>query len=271
MDYLKEKPLLYAPSSSEFWDDQYISQNMLEAHLNPDFDGASRKHRVIQQSASWIAALVESAPGKKLLDLGCGPGIYAELFKDHGFRVTGIDFSRRSINYAKQAAESRNKEIEYLCENYLNLDYQEQFDIVTLIYCDFGVLNPEDRHMLLCKIKKALKPGGILLFDGFTKSQLSLWGENQKIEYCDSGFWSPLPYVCLKRNIYYEADQVFLEQYIVVTENECHCYNMWNQIFSKDSLLKELKQAGFNKVQFFDDVCGSPFSGENNTICAVAR
>ncbi|WP_411681994.1 hypothetical protein [Clostridium thailandense] len=39
--YLK-KPELYAESSKEFWNDEHISKKLLEAHLDPNFEGASR-------------------------------------------------------------------------------------------------------------------------------------------------------------------------------------------------------------------------------------
>jgi len=55
IDYLKEKPSLYAPSSAPFWDDEHISEYMLKAHLDPEIDAASRRHDFIEQSAKWIA------------------------------------------------------------------------------------------------------------------------------------------------------------------------------------------------------------------------
>ncbi len=271
LEYAKEKPPVYTPSSEKFWDDEYISKQMLEAHLNPDFDGASRKHSFIKQSVQWIESLCENKSEKKLLDLGCGPGIYAELFEEKGFIVTGIDFSKRSISYAKENAKSKQKNIEYFYQNYLTMDYENQFDVVTLIYCDFGVLNPKERLELLGKIKRALKPRGVLILDGFTKLQLSVSMEKQLMEYYVSGFWNPTPYVCIQQNFHYDKPEVFLEQYLVITEEECNCYNMWNQIFSKDSLMEELQQAGFDKMEFFDDVCGKTFSGDSNTICVAAK
>lgn len=36
-------------------------------------------------------------------------------------------------------------------QNYLDIDYENQYDIVTLIYCDFGVLKQTDREQLLLK------------------------------------------------------------------------------------------------------------------------
>lgn len=57
------KPRLYTPSLNKFWDDEDISKGMLEAHLDPNWDAATRKPK-------WL--------DKFLLDLGCGPGLYAE-------------------------------------------------------------------------------------------------------------------------------------------------------------------------------------------------
>lgn len=42
LSYIKDKPNVYEESSSAFWDDEHISKHMLEAHLTPNFDGASR-------------------------------------------------------------------------------------------------------------------------------------------------------------------------------------------------------------------------------------
>ena len=92
MKYLKGISVEYTPSSKKFWDDEHISKFMLEAHINPDIESASRNHRFIEKSVEWITSLIPDMKGKKILDLGCGPGIYAEKFYEKGFEVTGIDF-----------------------------------------------------------------------------------------------------------------------------------------------------------------------------------
>ena len=109
INYLKEKPSLYAPSSAPFWDDEHISEYMLKAHLDPEIDAATRLHDFIEQSAKWIAQYCKARPGMKLLDLGCGPGLYAERFCKEGFRVTGLDYSRRSIEQARQAMDDADR------------------------------------------------------------------------------------------------------------------------------------------------------------------
>lgn len=266
---MKQKPQVYEASSSAFWDDENISRNMLEAHLDPNVEGATRKHAFIQRSADWIAERCRGGAGKKLLDLGCGPGLYAELFDDRGFQVTGLDFSRRSIQYAKEHASKTKRDIRYEYKNYLEMNYEEAFDVITLIYCDFGVLPPKDRKTLLGKIKRALKQDGILILDGFTETLP--FQELETVQYQEEGFWSAGPHVHIQRNYKYPETANTLEQYLVVTEEDCHCYNLWNQRYSRESLKKEIESAGLCCIGFYDDVAGKAFTGRDTTICAVAE
>ena len=46
------------------------------------------------------------------------------------------------------------------------------------------------------------------------------------------------------------------DRYVIVTDDACQCYNNWNQLFTAESLERELREAGFETVTFFDDVCG---------------
>lgn len=270
LDYMKNKPEEYEGNSELLWNDEHISKGMLEAHLNPDIDAASRKHEFISESVKWISSLYSIKENRNLLDLGCGPGLYAEKFDDAGFAVTGIDFSERSIKFAKNSAAVKKKKIEYLYRNYLNIDYENQFDVITLIYCDYGVLKPINRDCLLLKIRKALKSGGKLILDGFTKNNYRNFAESQKVSYEGNGYWSASPYICIKRTFCYDEKSLFLEQYIIITETACKCYNNWNYAFDRDTLQNQLENAGFTEFQFYSDVKGKAFSEDSETICVVS-
>lgn len=162
------KPKLYAPSTNNFWDDEHISKGMLEAHLNPNWHAATRKPEFLDKSVNWISKIAPSSQYKFLLDLGCGPGLYAERFNSARYSVTGVDFSKRSIAYTKEQTLLNKSNIEYHYQNYLTIDYIEQFDVITLIYCDYPALSITDRLILLRKVYQALRPNGKFIFDVFT-------------------------------------------------------------------------------------------------------
>lgn len=265
-----KRPSCYAPSSSKFWDDEHISKGMLEAHLDPDWDAATRNHGFVTRSAEWIANLAPPARYPRLLDLGCGPGLYAERFHLNGYQVTGMDFSRRSIDYAREQAEKNGHPITYYYGNYLDLDFEEEFDVVTLIYCDLGVLSTEDREKLIGKVRRALRPGGRFILDVFMPRQYEGREESKDWSDEEGGFWNAKPHLCLNAFYRYEEQRTMLSQTIVVTAEETHCYNIWEHLFTREEMEKDLLSAGFHTVDFNGDVVGSEYDAKGTLFCAVA-
>lgn len=66
------------------WEDEYISKNMLKAHLDENYDSATRKLEFVRRSVDWISETLPPSDYPALLDLGCGPGIYGEFFSKKG-------------------------------------------------------------------------------------------------------------------------------------------------------------------------------------------
>ena len=263
------KPELYAPSPDSFWDNPHISEIMLDVHLDPVSDSATRKHEFVDMSVEWISDIAPPSKYPSLLDLGCGPGVYAERFHSAGYSVTGVDFSERSIRYAEVQAALCKTNIEYLHQDYLTIDYAERFNIVTLIYCDYAALSVTDRRTLLGKVYQALKPGGKFIFDVFTHKMRK--AENRYWYYSENGgLYTDEPHICLESVYQYEDDdKTELRQSVVITENDVHCYNIWDHFFSKDEIISELQPVGFSGYEVFGDISGKEYSESGETICCV--
>jgi 2-polyprenyl-3-methyl-5-hydroxy-6-metoxy-1,4-benzoquinol methylase len=106
-------------TAAELWTDEHTSQKMLEYHLNEEIDLSSRNKKFIERSAAWIISQFGLGPAASVADFGCGPGLYTTLFAETGADVTRIDFSARSIDYARETAEQNELRIEYVQKNYL--------------------------------------------------------------------------------------------------------------------------------------------------------
>ena len=84
---LNTRPKLFEQSTASIWDDPHISKGMLKAHLNENQESATRKLDFVKKSVAWINTVLPNHHYNNLLDLGCGPGIYAELFYQYGIRL----------------------------------------------------------------------------------------------------------------------------------------------------------------------------------------
>lgn len=264
-----EKPPVYKKMEIPFWDDAYISMQMLNAHLDPEFEGASRKHDFIDQSVAWIREIAPPEQYPHLLDVGCGPGIYAERFARQGYQVTGIDFSRRSIRFAKDSAERQGLEIRYQVQNYLEMEWGQTFHLAAFIYCDYGALSTEDRQTAMKTIYRHLKPGGRLILDVFSMERYRSFQEKQVWEVCQGdGFWRKEPYTCIS-GFYKYPDCVTLDQISVITDQDAAVYYLWNTCFTREMLRREAEAAGFRVCGFFGDVAGGPYHADSDTIAVL--
>ncbi len=152
--YIK-KSSLYESGTSVMWTDPYISKQLLKFHIDESNDVASRSDAKIDLIIKWIEMKTKKSK-IKILDLGCAPGLYAEKLAKHGHSVVGVDFSNTAIDYARNITKKNKSNIEYSCDNYLNINYENKFDLVILIYMDFCVLKPDERLQVLKNIKTVL-------------------------------------------------------------------------------------------------------------------
>lgn len=213
---LQKKPDPFTPGEPLFWDDPHISKQMLEVHLNPNTDAASRKPETIDRSVNWLINVLDLKPGASILDLGCGPGLFASRLAQAGFHLTGVDYSRRSIEYATKYAKENNLQVNYRYQNYLELDDENLYDAAFLIYGDFCPLTSEQRKQLLKNIYRALKPNGKFVLDVTTRACRKKHGNQDRWYAASSGFWKPGPHLVLEEGFDYPEQSIWLDQYTVI-------------------------------------------------------
>lgn len=262
------KPTLYQPSTCKFWDDLYIAKHMLDAHLNPNIDAASRKLETIDRHVDFITSIASPKAFPKLLDLGCGPGLYAKRFHDKGYDVTGYDLSKVSIDYATQTAPH----VTFIQKNYLELNVIDHYDIITLIYYDFAVLSPQDRKTLLKNIYRALKKDGLFMLDVLSSHFVSKLEHHQSWSYePKDGFFRETPYICLESRHLYE-NHVFVESYGIIGEQgDLDVIHVWNTGYTQDTLLEELQQKPFERVAIYEDFEGKPLTETSDTLMMIVK
>lgn len=259
-------------TADELWTDEHTSKQMLEYHLNESIDVASRNKRFIEKSVRWITSHFNVDNNTEIADFGCGPGLYTNSLAEWGAKVTGIDFSENSLNYAKQVAAEKNLNVNYVLMNYLDFETTNRFDLIIMIMCDFCVLSPEQRKKMLLKFKSLLKPGGSLLLDVYSITGFEQKEESATYEWNQlNGFWSQEDYYCFVNTFKYVKEKVILDKYTIFEESRKRVVYNWLQYYSEKSLAEELEANGFAIEHLFSDVSGKAYSSDSTEMAIIAK
>lgn len=90
--------------------------------------------------------------------------------------------------------------------------------------------------------------------DAFNKPYLNVFTEMQSVKFEQCGFWSSEPHVIIQRNHFYNETNNTLERYLIITENKIECFNIWNQIYSDETFIKEISSQGFQLLSLYDNI-----------------
>ncbi len=259
-------------TASDLWTDEHTSEQMLAFHLNEYIDVSSRNVEFINLSVEWIASHFNVGAGTKIADFGCGPGLDATRLAKKQADITGIDFSKRSIEYAQEVATREGLTIHYVNHDYLEFETDDRFNLILMIMCDFCALSPTQRKKMLSKFHTILEPGGLVLLDVYS---LTAFGQREEASTYEAnllnGFWSPNKYYGFLNTFKYEEEKVVLDKYTLIEASRIQTVYNWLQYFSPEMLEREFVECGITIEELCSDVAGTPFDSETTEIAVAAR
>lgn len=115
--------------------------------------------------------LLPTAPGAKVLDLGCGTGIELEHYYklNPSADITGIDLSVGMLNALKQKFPDKN--IRLITGSYFDVPFEESYYDAAVSAMSLHHFKQSMKIPLYAKICRALKPGcSFVLNDYFTEN-----------------------------------------------------------------------------------------------------
>jgi len=267
------RPLPYEKyTAKELWTGPHTSKQMLAVHLDLDTDLASRKLSFIQRSLSWMHKRFDIKEGRSIADFGCGPGFYTNAFAHMGAKVTGIDFSTLSLEYARKQAHAEGLTVNYVHQNYLDYENSEgSFDLITMIYCDFCPLSPVQRRRMLDKFHKLIKKGGAVLIDVCSLKTFKQKKEDASYAYRQlNGFWAEGAYYGFQNSFKYEQEKLILDKYTIVEPKRIYEIYNWLQCYSLEMLREEIEASGLRIVEHYSNVAGDEYSEDSTEMAIVA-
>jgi SAM-dependent methyltransferase len=247
---------------------------MLDEHLSQAHDAASRRFEIIDKHVKWIHDQVLKGNPTRILDLGCGPGLYMTRLAKLGHRCVGIDFSPASIAYARGQAEEAGLECTYIQRDIRMADYGDEYGLVMSIFGEFNVFRPEEARGILEKAHRALVPGGLLLLEPHTFEAVLRMGKQPSLWYTmEKGLFSDEPYLCLQESFWDTEDNVAIERYYIIdaATGEVARHSASTQAYTDEEYRSLLAQCGFGEVVFYSSLDGSVDSPAGDLVGILSQ
>ncbi len=243
---------------TNFWKDPWIASHVLDAHLDPSWDEGSRKPEKI---SSEIASIVRHCKAHRvpaqglILDLGCGPGLYAQRLVSQGYKVEGWDISPAAVRWAR-------KQIPIKWGKFHLADFSiarlPPADAAIMVYGIFCNLSDSERDRSLASLAKSLPPGAPFIFDVFTEEYVKNailprdWYAVKK-----DGFWKADRHIVLEESFLKEEERCLINSYHVVNRfgkiNSWHIRHRW---YEQEELKALLLDHGFSPTFFGGGLAG---------------
>ena len=253
------------------WDDAAFSQRILAEHLAQDNDAASRPAAKIKKHVDWIHRhLLGGKPGR-ILDLGCGPGLYTSRLAKLGHTCAGIDFAPAPIEYAIQHSP---RGCEYQLADIRRAEYGGGYDLVMFIFGAFNLCRVEDVRLILEKAYSALKPGGSILLEISSLDSVDQIGNQPAMWYsAEAGLFSEKPHLCLMETFWDDDETVATERFYVIdaATGEVTRHAASTQGYDEGQVESMLREAGYGEVAFSPSLTGKSEGDVDDFIVVSAK
>ncbi len=246
---------------------------MLQEHLSQDNDTASRRMETIEAHVGWIHQHLLGGRLTKVLDLACGPGLYASRLARRGHECVGIDYSPASITFARSNARKENLPCRYRLQDIRRARYGSGFGLVTLIFGEFNVFRPSDATTIVRKSHRALAEGGMLLLEPHTSAIIRWMGRRAALwDSAERGLFSDRPHLRLDEHSWDPDTKTATVRYFIVdaATGDVSSYAQTFQAYSRNEYRSLLSDCGFRNVESFPSLTGDAAGAQRGLTVMVA-
>jgi SAM-dependent methyltransferase len=247
---------------------------MLAEHLSQAHDAASRRAEKIDEQVAWIHKKVLNAQATRILDLGCGPGLYTSRLARWGHQCAGIDYSPAAIEYAAEKATREGLTCEYRRGDIRQVDYGSGHGLVMLLFGEFNVFRPADARAVLSRANEALADGGLLLLEPHTLAAVRQIGvQPRSWDTLESGLFSDRAHVLLQENHWDPTVSAATKRFYVVdaVTGEVTRHAVSYQAYTDEAYRALLVGHGFRDVELLPSITGKQDDSQAGLMAILAR
>jgi len=212
-----------------------------------------------------IISLLQLQRGMSILDLCCGLGRHSLELARRGFRVTGVDRTRRYLDKAAAQAANEGLQIEFVHEDMRNFCRPDSFDAVVNAYTSFGYFeDPREDRQVAMNIWRSLKPGGVLIMEMMGKEVLARifeersWREEDGVLILEERkIRSGWDWIDARWNLFQNGRRI--EKTLSL------------RLYSAAELTSLLRDCGFARAEVYGDLAGSAYDHTAKRLVVVGH
>ncbi|MBW2281576.1 MAG: class I SAM-dependent methyltransferase [Deltaproteobacteria bacterium] len=256
------------------WHEPGFSARMLREHLTQAHDAASRRLTIVDRQVDWVHESLLAGRPSRVLDLACGPGLYASRLARRGHDCVGIDFSPASIAHARGEAARDGLACTYHERDLREGRFGEGFALALFLFGEINAFRAADAQRIVAGARSALAAGGALVIEASTEASLRARGQAAAHwSTAQAGLFSDEPHLVLKECFWHADARALVERYYVVdlASGAVTRYGISSQAYSDDEYASLLLGAGFASVDSRASLEGEPTPGQESLRAWIAR
>ena len=221
------------------------------------------KDRNYEEAENFISLLINYLhieKNSKIIDLACGKGRHSVFLNKSGYKVLGLDLSKKSVLHNKAL---ENDTLKFKIHDMRNEIFPEisaeKVEAVFNLFTSFGYFeNEEDDRKVFQSISNAVKEDGYFVLDFLNKH----WVEKNLVS----------DYISKKGNIDFHIKKSIEHRNVIkdITFNEGgknHHYFEKVKLHTLEEIGKYAEDVGFEKVKIFGDYSLNDFQEELSPRC----
>jgi SAM-dependent methyltransferase len=221
--------------------------------------------QVANEQVEQLLALARCS-GRAVLDLCCGPGRHSVAFEQRGYNVTGVDRSPFLLGLAQSRASEAGVVVEWVNDDMRHFRRESAFDLACSLFTSFGYFEREEDDLLVLRnVHDSLTRGGVFVME--------LLGKERLARVYQSAGCTDLPdgSILVERRQVRDDWRRVSNQWILLKDGRYRTFNFEHWIYSGRELKDRLLASGFQQVELFGDLQGSPYGVDASRLVAVAR
>ena len=233
----------------EWYKDWFSSDEYLNLYPHRDDEDA-------EKLLDLVLAETKPVRNASILDAACGAGRHSINLASRGYNVVGFDLSKSLLRLAKQDAFNKNVSVNLFCGDFRKISLNKKFDLILNLFTSFGYfLSDEENFSFVRTAYNLLNEKCFYVLDFLNANYLTNHLIHETVKELEN------KKIIERRKI--QGNRV-VKQILIQNDLTQSSYLESVQLYSKEKIVYEFEQIGFNLLLAFGDYSGSTFNADES-------